>query len=775
MAIKKKVQEEIKTYSPWFDDMLAVIVFAVGLFFALALLSYYSVSLHSAMDVSIKELASRNMMGPLGHFVSVILNGIFGYSALVLPSFCFWMAYVFLRRAKEDPEYPIRTFSFALIWLITATLAYTYYSISGGGEIGRLLGEPLVTSFNRSGAVLFQLTALAILLAHVSNFTLSEIIYAGFKTIVWTFPCFCFVILCKFLKKKEQNIIPERETIVKTQSRQKETVIYDGYEADEDEYHEVVVRRADKKTRYKPKKRKSRDTLKDYTAPDIDLLMPPGNEVMQEEDSILLDKSRLIEEKLRDFNISGKITEVHPGPVITMFEFEPAAGVKVGKIASLQDDLAMSLKASAIRIIAPIPNKGTVGIEVPNQARDIVRLREVLESPAYMESSSELSIALGKNIYGEPVAVDIASMPHLLMAGATGAGKSVCINTVLLSMLFRCSPADLGLILIDPKILELSVYDGIPHLRAPVVTVPKQAKAVLEWAVREMDRRYRMMQKHGVRSIEGYNRLVKGSDSSPILEQGVVSLKPENIISESSGTISTEKKGEVEFKEEMETLPKIVIVIDEMADLMLSVGRDIEDLVARLAQKARAAGIHLILATQRPSVDVITGLIKANFPARISFRVSSRIDSRTILDSMGAERLLGKGDMLMQMPGAHHLQRVHGAFVSDSEVNAVIAQLKENSEPQYDDEIMDYCARAMEEDSKNPAEGDIEYDELYDQTVELIMDKGQASTSMIQRAFRIGYNRAARIMDTLEREGIIGPMDGAKPREVLLQSDASSM
>ena len=342
-------------------------------------------------------------------------------------------------------------------------------------------------------------------------------------------------------------------------------------------------------------------------------------------------------------------------------------------------------------------------------------------------------------------------------------------------MLYRCSPEELGLILIDPKILELSVYEGIPHLKAPVVTVPKQAKAVLEWSVKEMDHRYRLMKQYGVRSIDAFNRLVEGvSDEeydSKIESQGITALQADQVVAEGTVELEEPEKDASIPVEELQKLPKIVIVIDEMADLMLSVGRDIEDLVARLAQKARAAGIHIILATQRPSVDVVTGLIKANFPARIAFRVSSRIDSRTILDSMGAERLLGKGDMLMMLPGAHHLTRVHGGFVSDTEVVDVIEYLKSNSDPNYDDEIMDYCERALEEEDSKKSTGDIEYDELYDQTIELILGKGQASTSMIQRAFRIGYNRAARIMDTLEREGVIGPMDGSRPRELLISRD----
>jgi S-DNA-T family DNA segregation ATPase FtsK/SpoIIIE len=532
---------------------------------------------------------------------------------------------------------------------------------------------------------------------------------------------------------------------------------------------------------------KQNQDFADFVKPSFDLLTRSEETTPSEDDQELIQKSRQIELKLRDFNIQGRVTEVHPGPVITLFEFEPAAGVKVGKIAALQDDLAMSLRASSIRIIAPIPKKGTVGIEVPNRNRDMVRLRDVLEHPDFLVNQNLLNIPLGKDTYGDPVYVDISTMPHLLIAGATGTGKSVSINAILLSLLYRASPADLGLILIDPKILELSIYDGIPHLKVPVVTVPKQAKAVLDWAVKEMERRYRMMQKYGVRNIDGYNKIVQGekddlakraAESEKIddsILEDVIKLEETDIIAQ--GTITdadlAPSDETVKVQDPLKPLPKIVIVVDELADLMLTVGRDIEELITRLAQKARAAGIHLILATQRPSVDVITGLIKANFPARISFRVTSRIDSRTILDSMGAERLLGKGDMLFMHPGSQHLRRIHGAFVSDSEVQKVVDVIKAQGEPNYDQRIIDLCEKALKEEQEAASgsgehSDEDQFDPLYDKAVEVVVQKGQASTSMIQRVFRIGYNRAARIIELMEKEGVIGPMDGIRPREVLV-------
>jgi len=496
---------------------------------------------------------------------------------------------------------------------------------------------------------------------------------------------------------------------------------------------------------------------------------------------VVLDKSRQIEVKLKDFGILGRVTEVHPGPVITLFEFEPAAGIKVGRISALSDDLAMTLRSVSVRIVAPIPGKGTVGIEVPNEKREIVRLRDVLESPESVRGQSILSVGLGKDTYGDAVVTDIATMPHLLIAGATGTGKSVCINAVLLSLLYRATPAELGLILIDPKILELSVYDGIPHLRVPVVTIPKQAKAVLDWAVHEMHRRYRLMQKVGVRGIDAYNRVARGEeeiDSAARIEEHealdpTISLEEELVDGEdleSRDDVEEDNDDIVTAGETLAPIPKIVIVIDELADLMLTVGREIEDLITRLAQKARAAGIHLIVATQRPSVDVITGLIKANFPARLSFQVSSRVDSRTIIDSIGAEKLLGQGDMLFMPPGVGSLRRVHGAFVSDSEVKRVVAALKKNCKPVYDPLIQELCDKALKEDldgAQNANGGADEYDALYDEAVKVVLEKGKASTSLVQRVLRIGYNRAARIIETMERDGLIGPADGAKPREVI--------
>ena len=444
------------------------------------------------------------------------------------------------------------------------------------------------------------------------------------------------------------------------------------------------------------------------------------------------------------------------------------------RIVSLADDLALALKVAAVRVYAPVPGKGTVGIEVPNSQREIVMLRDILDSEEYEKCEGELKLALAKSTFGEPYVTDLARMPHLLIAGATGTGKSVCINSILLSLLTAHTPDELRLILIDPKMLELSMYENIPHLKAPVVTNPKRARGVLWWAVEEMERRYLHMKDLGVRNLASYNLALAGkkveadaesdvqSDSAEVIELG-----ERNIIAapEERSTLGAKRSSE---KIKHEHMPAIVIVVDELADLMLTVGREIEELITRLAQKARAAGIHLILATQRPSVNVITGLIKANFSARISFQVASRIDARTVLDTSGAEKLLGRGDMLFLPPGTGRIRRLHAPFVSDKEVQDVVAWIRRQGGPQYDAAIEEMIKRLEERENTEGGGdgGDSEYDDLYDQAVNLVIEKGQASTSMVQRYFRIGYNRAARILETMEREGLVGPADGAKPRQV---------
>jgi S-DNA-T family DNA segregation ATPase FtsK/SpoIIIE len=483
----------------------------------------------------------------------------------------------------------------------------------------------------------------------------------------------------------------------------------------------------------------------------------------------LIANSRTLEKKLADFGVEGKVTEVKPGPVITMYELEPAPGVKINKITNLSDDLALALRAPSIRIIAPIPGKGAIGIEIPNQEREPVRLRDVLDHTAFKDSPCRLPIALGVDIVGAPVIADLIRMPHLLIAGTTGSGKSVSLNAMICSILFKAPPDEVKFLMIDPKRLELSGYEGIPHLLHPVVVNPKKAALVLRWAVEEMERRYRIIGEVGVKSIEAYNQLRKGcppeQETQPPAEGKAGEREPRKAGAEPvpDADVQTKRSADPMIKAEPlpDRLPYIVIIIDELADLMMVAQRNVEESLTRLAQMARAAGIHLILATQRPSVDVITGIIKANFPTRISFQVSSKIDSRTILDQMGAEKLLGAGDMLFVPPGISRLARIHGAYVSDTEIERIVDFVKKQGQPTYDDSIAEFEPDLTED------KPDEEFDEKYDQAVELVTDLGQASISLVQRYMKIGYNRAARIIERMEAEGIVGPSDGAKPRKVI--------
>jgi S-DNA-T family DNA segregation ATPase FtsK/SpoIIIE len=433
----------------------------------------------------------------------------------------------------------------------------------------------------------------------------------------------------------------------------------------------------------------------------------------------------VLERTLADFDVEGKVSEVHPGPVITLFEFEPAPGMKVSQILNRQDDLALALKAQRIRIVAPIPGKAAVGIEIPNRIKATVSLREILSSPAFQDSTDALPLALGKDVAGVPFATSLERMPHLLIAGSTGSGKSVCINALIMSLLYTKTPAELRFILIDPKMLELTPYNGIPHLRMPVVTDPKKAAQALRFSVKEMERRYQMLAKHGAGNIDGYTRM---------------NLDP----------ASTEEP----------KLPYLVVVVDELADLMALLPTEIEEPIQRLAQMARAVGIHLILATQRPSVDVITGMIKANFPSRIAFQVASRTDSRVILDMNGAESLLGHGDSLYLPAGKPEPYRIHGAFVSGEEIERVVDFLKSQGRPVVaDDSALEQVRISDAEDSD---------DELYEEAMRLVVLHQQASTSMLQRRLKVGYSRAARLLDLLEERGVVGPSEGAKGREVLV-------
>ena len=480
--------------------------------------------------------------------------------------------------------------------------------------------------------------------------------------------------------------------------------------------------------------------LEEYQLPSLSLLDydAPSDRVIDEE--VLKRNAQILVEKLAEFKVECSVDAIRPGPVITTYEVRPASGVKISKIGGLADDLAMALQAERIRILAPIPGRDVVGIEIPNGQREVVYLKEILGDGIFQKKAKgKLPLAIGKDVFGQPMVSELGKMPHLLVAGATGSGKSVGINTFIVSLLFNYTPDEVRMIMVDPKMLELSIYDGIPHLLLPVVTDPNRANLALRWAVREMERRYKLLKPAGVRNIDGYNKYVKKVRGRKKNTEGLP-----------------------------EPLPYIVVILDELADLMMVAGKDVESSIARLAQMARAAGIHLVVATQRPSVDVITGLIKANFPSRMSFKVSQKVDSRTILDQLGAERLLGLGDMLFLPPGASHLSRIHGAYVSDEEVQKVVDFIKKQSAPRYDEAMMEALENADEE-GQGGKDSSTDFDPFYDKAVEVVARTRRATISYLQRELGVGYNRSSRIMEQLEREGVVGPQVGTKPREILVQ------
>jgi S-DNA-T family DNA segregation ATPase FtsK/SpoIIIE len=483
----------------------------------------------------------------------------------------------------------------------------------------------------------------------------------------------------------------------------------------------------------------------EFRLPSTELLQePPGRTSWDSQE--LKDIAVQIKSKFEEFNVHGSVTQINPGPVVTTFEFKPEAGVKYSRITTLTEDLCLGLQAESI-LIERIPGKPTVGIEVPNSKREVISLRQILESEEFLNSASPLTVALGKDINGRIKVAALDSMPHLLIAGSTGAGKSVMLNSLIMSILYKATPQQVRMIMVDPKRLEFGLYEGVPHLLTPVITDAKKATNALRNAVLEMERRLKLLASQGVRNIDQYNKKVRG-----------LQLKPRSLFEEESG------------EEELETIPYILILIDELADLMMLERANVEESVTRLAQMARAVGMHLVLATQRPSVDVITGLIKANFPSRISFRVATRVDSRTVLDVMGAEHLLGKGDMLFLPPGSSRLVRVHGSFVSESETNRVVEFWKEQAQPEYDKTFL-IAPPTDDEDEAEPEDFDGTQDVMYQDAVRIVCEMGKASTSTLQRRLRLGYGRAARILDMMQRDGIIGPPDGSRPREVLKRPD----
>ena len=742
-------------------EIIGLLWLAFGLFLLLSLASFHSGD--PSFNNNLTPDTINNICGRVGAYVADLFFQIFGLPALLIPLACLLAAWRLLKFRDLHPRFYKLLSFLALIGCLGGLIALRFDQIDwfgqtivrAGGVTGDFLADTLKGWFNTIGAALFLFVGLAVATILVARFSLVLFLEGVFGRFGDRFERMREARAARREQQEQEKPEKPRGVVIHPPEPRPATA--------------SVVQLFDKKGRGKKEKealvQETFDFIEPsgtYHAPPLSLLDHDGEKAKPVDRDALMMNARLLEKKLQDFGVEGEVSEVKPGPVVTMYEFAPAPGVKVSKIAGLSDDLSMALKAQSIRIVAPIPGRGVVGIEIPNRDREMVYLKEIIAAEEFQKSGGRLPLSLGKDIFGHTVVGDLARMPHLLVAGSTGTGKSVSINAMILSLLYRADPRDVRLIMIDPKMLELSMYDGIPHLLLPVVTNPKKATLALNWAVREMERRYKLMADKGVRNIEGYNRKLAKEAEEPKGKRGR-QLHLDDDFSE-------DLLPEIQIVEgdllEHGHLPYIVVIVDELADLMMVAGREVEEAIARLAQMARAAGIHLILATQRPSVDVITGLIKANLPTRISFRVFSRIDSRTILDSMGAETLLGNGDMLFIPPGSGVLQRVHGAFVSEIEVQRVVDFLKKQGSPDYDKSILETPAASAGGSGDEDADG---YDEKWDEALAIIAESRQASISMLQRRLRLGYNRAARMIEKMESEGIVGPSDGtSRPREVFL-------
>ncbi len=674
-------------------------------------------------DVFYPHKHISNFIGMLGVYVSFFLLNRFGVLGYSVPIFLLLSLFSL---NKGSPKF-IRSLIFSLLFIFVFDIVL--YAIFGAsrnhllyhgyficGSIGYMLGSSVEFILGKIGTFLILLPISGILL------------YFSEK---------------EFFQFIAQRIIPKKEAKEETQAPQpkkkdKQENVEKPKEKTETQEDQKKSKEADKDeividTEYIDKKQDNNTQIEQkeengYKFPPIDLLDEPltiGDPELDREE--ITESAKKLEEKLRHFGVEGKIVGVKPGPVVTMYEFRPKSGVKISKIANLYNDLALAMEAMSVRIIAPIPGKAAIGIEVSNKVRQTVYMKEIISSKEFLRATSKLTLGLGKDIVGNVFVADLTKMPHLLIAGATGSGKSVSLNTMIVSILYKATPQEVKFVLIDPKILELSIYDGIPHMMMPVVTDPKEAAAALSALINEMETRYKIMNEAGVRNIEGFNAKAK---------RGIIDYPP---------------------------MPYIVVVIDELADLMMVSGKKVEMYVERLAQKARASGIHLIVATQRPSVDVVTGLIKANFPARISFKVTSKVDSRTILDTPGAEALLGKGDMLFMQPGSSSLIRIHGAFISDEEIKRITDFVKSQGTPEYNEELIEATKEIA-----GTNEEDEELDPLFDEAVQIIKEGGNPSISYLQRRLKIGYNKAARIVEQMEKKGILSKPDHRGKREILI-------
>jgi DNA segregation ATPase FtsK/SpoIIIE, S-DNA-T family len=719
----------------------------------IAVLLLFCLVSHNPGDPSLNTLSSKpavdNKIGKLGAFVSDILFQLLGFVSFILlvPLLILGWKLIFGRQIHTPY---LRTIGFFLL-LAGAGAALQLAPIKGyggtsmpGGLTGVLLADWLISNLNGTGAIIVIIGALIIGLLASTTFSLA-IVFKRFELKsgrsgpgLW-----------ERMRKWRQNRKPVR-TVVNIKPAAAPALnltprpapLKPGASSPEGRAAPPIVQAPEpepSRSLAPPERSRSRK----FALPPIELLSSAENPFPVDE-SDLMERATMISAKCAEFDVNGSITQIHPGPVVTTFEFKPDAGIKYSRITSLVDDLCLGIKAESIRIDR-IPGKATVGMEVPNSQREMIMLRQLIDSDAFRKSPSRLTLALGKLINGNPYTTDLARMPHLLIAGATGAGKSVALNCMITSILYKATPEEVRFIFIDPKRLELGIYADIPHLLTPIVTDPGEAANALRWATNEMEIRYKKLALRGVRNIDQYNNLIRSSSAQLSL-------------------LDKEKEGEYE-----KPLSYLVLVIDELADLMMVASREVEESIARLAAMARAVGIHLILATQRPSVDVITGIIKANFPCRIAFKVASKVDSRTIIDCNGAEQLLGNGDMLFIPPGSSRLTRIHGAYVSEKEAQAIVEHLRKQAKPNYDDSVLNYGQEEVDE-AGNPIDPGFQ-DSLYNEAIRVVVGEGRASTSLLQRRLSIGYGRAAKLVDMMFHNNIVGPADGSKPREIMVGLD----
>ncbi|CAN4270129.1 FtsK DNA segregation ATPase FtsK/SpoIIIE and related proteins [Methylophilaceae bacterium] len=729
----------------------------VGLYLAVILISYNN------QDPSWSHMASDNAViqnsgGAVGAWIADMLLYLFGFSAwwlVVLAFYSMWLIYLRLELTiSERPFLLFNLVGFFLLLISSCALEAGHLislpaslPLTSGGMLGNAVDGALRSMFGFTGSTMLLLLLLAVGFSLFTGWSWIMIAENLGKNIIAAYDLFYNKFHDWQDRKAGKAVVQKREEFVEAERKRTEDRLPVEIKA-------PVIEIAQSERVQKEKQTTLFVTDLDSTLPPLHLLDVANNVVELPSAETLDFTSRLIERKLMDFGIEVKVLSAQPGPVITRYELEPAAGVKGSQVTNLVKDLARALSVASVRVVETIPGKTYMGLEIPNPKRQIVYLSEIMSSQAYANVNSPLAICLGKDIAGKPAVADLAKMPHVLVAGTTGSGKSVAINALILSWLYKADASQVRMILIDPKMLELSVYEGIPHLLAPVVTDMRQAANALNWCVNEMERRYKLMSSLGVRNLGGYNQKIKDADKAGEKIPHPFSITPD-------------------APEPLEEMPLIVVVIDELADLMMVVGKKVEELIARLAQKARASGIHLVLATQRPSVDVITGLIKANVPTRISFQVSSKIDSRTILDQMGAEALLGQGDMLYMPPGTGYPMRIHGAFVSDHEVHQVVNHLKAMGEPNYIEGILTNETEGGEP-GEFSSEDVAEKDPLYDEAVNIVLTSRRASISLVQRQLRIGYNRAARLIEDMERAGLVSSMQSNGNREVLAKGNASA-